>query len=83
MLVPGSSPGEPITQRGKTMAADNVNCEALRLVIAQANAGIVIRKGLGTRNEEKDALLETAIMMLQGHVDEHDEENKVKQTWIQ
>ena len=55
------------------MAADNVNCEALRIVLEHARASLLIRKVLGTRNETEDAELETSIWMLQKHVDKHDE----------
>lgn len=59
------------------MPANNVNCEALRLVVECAKQHVSLMKELGHAQEPKDAWdeLETAIWMLERHVRKFDEAN--------
>lgn len=57
------------------MPANNVNCEALRLVCEQARQMVELKKLFNILNEDTNPCLselETSLWILEGHVEEFD-----------
>lgn len=54
------------------MPANNVNCEALRLVCEQARLMVDLKKLFNMLDEDLLSELETSLWMLERHVKEHD-----------
>ncbi len=60
------------------MPANNVNCEALRIVCQEARQVLNLKKLFNMLDQDELSLFETSLMMMEEHVEEHDKQNALK-----